>query len=202
MPHGVESALAAVDDLRKVLFASVPGETALFMERLPDADFALLQQLPGVFIRCQEVLVVRPVPRFFVALAARVGNEADRLFAAALAATYRHVYWPVYLRQEHDYGGCVDFEGGKFLETYLAWSAMQRDFPNRYVSVVAGERARVVDYMTTPTCACGGKASVVGELERIAAGLTPTDPILEAVKGQLHALDEGGSGFRFHCISR
>lgn len=75
MPHGVESALAAVDDLRKVLFASVPGETALFMERLPDANFALLQQLPGVFIRHQEILVVRPVPRFFVALAARVGNE-------------------------------------------------------------------------------------------------------------------------------
>ena len=200
-PYGVESAFAAVEDLGKVLHASVPGATGSFMERLPDAAFARLQQLPGVFVRRHEVLVVRPVPRFFLALADRVGDEADRRFAAALAGTYRHVYWPVYLRPQTEYSGCTDFEAGELLETYLAWSAMQRDFPDRHVSAVAEERRRVVDEITRSTCACSGRTSVVAELARIAAGLTPPDPILEAVEGRLRALDGERPEFRFHCIS-
>ena len=44
-------------------------------------------------------------------------------------------------------------------------------------------------------------ASVVGELEQIAAALPPADPILAAVDERLAALDEGQSNIRFGCIS-
>ncbi len=198
---GVESALAAIEDLREVLFADVPGGTLSVLESLPKADFALLEQLPGVLIQRIEILVVRPAADFFAELSARVGDQADQRFAAALAATYPDGYWPVYSQRQTHYSGCTAFGEGRLLETYLAWSAMERDFPRRYVSAVARERNAVVQKITTSTCACGDVASVVGELEQIAAALPAADPILAAVDERLAALDEGQSNIRFGCIS-
>ena len=200
-PRGVESALAAIQDLQEVLLADVPGGTLSVLESLPETDFALLEQLPGVWVRRSEILVVHPAADFFVELSARIGDEADQRFAATQAATYPLYYWPVYVQRQTDYSGCTAFGEGTLLETYLAWSAMERDFPGRYVSAVARERDKVAEEITRSTCACGDAASVVGELERIAAALTPADPILAAVDERLAALDERRSNIRFGCIS-
>lgn len=201
-PRGIESALEVVDELREVLQADVPDGTRSVLESLPEHDFAQLEELPGVFVQRIEVLVVNPEPGFFLELSARVGDEADRRFASALAAAYRNAKWHVYVQPQTDYSGCTVFGEGRLLETYLAWSAMERDFPDRYVSAVAKQRDRVEDRITRSTCACGDRASVVEGLERIAAALTPADPILAAVDARLAALYEGRSNMRFGCIAR
>ena len=200
-PHGIESAFAAIQDLREVLFADVPDGTLSVLDSLPEADFALLEQLPGVRVRRIEVLVVHPDADFYVELSAQVGDEADQRFAATLAATLHYGYWPVYVQPQTEYSGCTAFGEGRLLKTLLAWSAMERDFPGRYVSAVARERDAVVRKITNSTCACGDVASVVGEFERIAAALTAADPIRAAVDERLAALDEGRSNMRFGCIS-
>ena len=200
--RGVESALAAVADLRQTLFAVVPGSTRSVLVDLPDTDFALLERLPGVTVRRVEILVVHPVPRFFSDLAARVGDRADQRFAAALVATHPESHWPVYVEPRTDYSGCTAFGDGRLLEVYLAWSAMERDFPGRYESAVSRHRDAVEERITRSTCACGDAASVVDELKRIVAALTPADPILPAVRQRLAAVEEGRSNIRFGCIPR
>ncbi len=79
---------------------------------------------------------------------------------------------------------------------------MERDFPDRYVSAVAREKDRVAENITRSTCACGDRASVVEGLKRIAAALSPADPILAAVEARLAAINDGRSNIRFRCIAR
>ena len=198
--RGVELALTAVADLKQALFAHVPGSTRSVLEDLPEADFAQLVQLPGVYVRRVEILVVHPIPRFFLDLATRVGDRADQRYAAALAATHPESYWPVYVEPKTDYSGCTAFGDGRLLEVYLAWSAMQRDFPGRYESAVSRQRDAVEEEITKSTCACGDAASVAEELKRIVTALTPADPILPAVRLRLAAIEEGRSNIRFGCI--
>ena len=200
-PRGIESVLTAIDDLRDVLLADVPGGTRTVLENLPETDFAQLVELPGLFVQRIEALVISREPSFFVDLAARVGDKADQRFASTLAATYRNAKWPIYVEPQTDYSGCTVFGEGRLLETYLNWLDMARDFPGRYASAVTRERGRVQDAIVTSTCACGDAASVVRELERIAAVLNPADPMLPTVRERLAALDEGGSNIRFGCIS-
>lgn len=200
--RGVESALAAVADLQQALFAHVPGSTKSVLEDLPEADFAQLEQLPGVTVRRVEILVVHPIPRFFSDLATRVGDRADQRFAAALVATHPDSHWPVYVEPQTDYSGCTAFGDGRLLEVYLAWSAMERDFPGRYESAVSRQRDAVEEKITRSTCACGDSASVVEELKRIVAALTPEDPIFSAVRQRLAATEAGRSNIRFGCIPR
>ena len=197
----VESVFAAIDNLRGVLFADVPGDTRTVLESLPEADFARLVELPGLFVQRIEALVINPEPGFFVDLAARVGDKADQRFASTLAATYRNAKWPIYVEPQTGYSGCTAFGEGRLLETYLDWLDMARDFPDRYASVVTRERGRVQEAIATSTCACGDATSFVSELERIAAALNPADPMLPTVRERLAALDEGGSNIRFGCIS-
>ena len=198
--RGIESTLSVIDDLRHVLLAHVPDGKLSVLESLPEADFAWLEQLPGLYVQRIEVLVVNPVPDFFVALAARVGDEADRRFASALADTYPNAKWPVYVEPRTDYSGCTAFGEGKLLDTYLLWSAMERDFADRYVTQVSLERGRIRDKITRSTCACGDVASVVREFEAIAAALDPADAILPPVRERLSKVQEGRSNIRFGCI--
>ncbi len=184
-----------------MLLTNIPEGTRSVLASLPETDFELLQQLPGVRVQRVEIVMVRLNAQFFAELAARAGDQADRRFAAALAATYPDNAWPVHVRQQTGYSGCTAFEDGQLLETYLAWSAVERDFPDRYVAAVARERDAVVRAATRSTCACGDAASVVRELERFAAALTPGHPILAAVDERLAALDEGRPGIRFACNS-
>ena len=78
---------------------------------------------------------------------------------------------------------------------------MARDFPDRYMSDVSRERDAGADEIAASTCTCGDKASVVGELERIAAALKPVDPIYALVRERLTALNDGRSEIRFGCLS-
>lgn len=199
-PRGVESAFAAIQDLADVLLTDVPDGTRSVLESLPETEFALLQQLPGVLVTRVDILVVRPDAEFFVALAARAGDQADRSFTEALAATYDS-YWPVYVTRQTHYSGCTAFGEDRLLDIYLAWSAVERNFPSRYVAAVAREREEVASDIARSTCACGDAVSVVGELERIATALTPADPIFAAVNERVAALYEGRSGIRFGCRS-
>lgn len=199
--RGVESAFAAVVDLREALLAPAPGGKQSVLESLSDTDFARIEQLPGVMIRRVEVLVVHPDAEYFVTLATRVGDRADRRFAVALAATYPNGRWPVYVEPQTDHSGCTAFGAGVLLEVYLAWSAMERDFPRRFGAAVKREREAVIEKITSSTCACGDAASVVGELERVAAALARADPIRAAVYERLAALEDGRSNIRFDCIS-
>ena len=71
--RGVESAFAAVVDLREALLALEPGGKQSILEGLSDIDIARVEQLPGVLIRRVEILVVHPDAEYFVTLATRVG---------------------------------------------------------------------------------------------------------------------------------
>ena len=199
-PGGVESTFTAIHDLADVLLAEHSDGGSSVLESLPETEFALLQQLPGVLIMRVEILVVRPDPEFFLTLAAQAGDQADRRFAEALAATYDG-YWPVYIRRQTDYSGCTTFGEDRLLDTYLAWSALERDFPDRYATAVERERDAVASEITDSTCACGDAVSVFAELERIASALTPADPVLAGVNDRLATLYERRSDIRFACRS-
>ncbi len=140
---GVESAFVSVETLRAVLLAHEPGGKRSVIETLSEAEFAALEELPSVFVERVEVLVVRPEPRFFVALAERAGDRADRRFAAALAATYPNAKWPVYIQPQTDYSGCTAFGEGRLLDAYVTWSELLREFPGRYELAATEERDRV-----------------------------------------------------------
>ena len=200
-PRGVEAALAAVWNLREELLARVSDDTRSVLEALSAAEFTQLAQLPGVFVRRGDVLVVHPDADFFSELAERNGDEADQRFAAALAATYPDGYWPVYVEGQTEYSGCTVFDEGRLLGTYLAWSAMEHDFPDRYASAVEHQLAAVSEHITTSTCVCEERAVAVVELERIVASPEPSDTIRAAVRERLAALNEGRSNIRFACIS-
>ena len=79
---------------------------------------------------------------------------------------------------------------------------MERDVPGRYESAVSRQRDAVEERITRSTCACGDSASVVEELKRIVAALTPEAPIFSAVRRRLAATEEGRSDIRFGCIPR
>lgn len=200
-PNAVESAFASVETLRAVLLAREADGKRSVIETLSEAEFAALEQLPSVFVQRVEVLVVRPEPRFFVALAERAGDRADRRFAAALAATYPNAKWPVYIQPQTDYSGCTAFGEGSLRGAYVTWSELVREFPGRYELAVAQERDRVWEEIAESTCACGDEATVIGELLGIVRTLSPNDPILPAVRERLAAVEAGRSDIRFDCRS-
>ena len=71
------------------------------LEDLPADDFKRLErQLRGVIINREQVVFIKPNIEYFAGLAAQYGDEADRMFFAAMKATYPDSVWPVYIEQQ------------------------------------------------------------------------------------------------------
>jgi hypothetical protein len=196
---GIESAFSALASVREALLEMRNGQTVL--ESLPDEDVRRLgRDLPGVVINRDEAVYVTPDVDYFMALATAWGDGADRVFCAALKATYPKSVWPVYARQQTDFSGCTRFGSLSLVDTYRIWSDFQRKFPRRYVTGAKKEIDAAMEALTESTCACGGRAAVEMELRQFLHDF-PTSSIRVKIDQRLEALRAGRSDIRLNCIS-
>jgi hypothetical protein len=200
-PRAIEAAFSALAAMRASLTQVQSGQHMSPLEALPEKQFqALKQELPGVLVNRDEIVFVEPDLDYFVRLAARSGDNADRAFFAALKSTYPESVWPVYIEQQTDYSGCTRFGSMSLVETYRAWTDFQRRFSGRYVAGAAKEIQRVLQGLTASTCACRDLASVEQELQRFLRDF-PASPARATLDRRLQAIRAGGSDIRASCIS-
>ena len=93
-PRVIENAFSAARSVRDALTQK--------LESLGDEEFQNVQQLPGLLINREEVVLIKPNVDYFAKLAASRGDEADRTFFAALKTTYPESVWPSYVEQQTD----------------------------------------------------------------------------------------------------
>lgn len=194
----LETAFSALARLREALLG-VRGEQTV-LESLSEQQFAdLQQQLPGVLIGRDEVVVVDPDADYFRRLAATNGGAADRAFFDVLKATYPDG-WPVYVERQTDYSGCTRFGSATLVGTYRAWTDFQRMYPGRYAAAAQAEAKAVLDNLATSTCSCGDAAGVQAEFQRFVQQF-PDSPARAVVERRLKAARAGHSGIRTQCLS-
>lgn len=197
----LEAAYQAALKIREALLTESPDGKGRVLDSLPSDEYKRLQdELPGININREEILYSEPDPDFFVQLAVGHGEEADRLFFAALKATYPESVWPVYVEQQTDYSGCTRFGSGTLVATYRLWSEFRQRFPGRYPATVQKETTRVTEALTRGTCTCGDSTSVERELRQFARSF-PTSPFRQAVDARLRLLHAGQLNIRPRCSS-
>ena len=200
-PGGLEAAFAAFGAMQAALMRTPDGGTATVVESLSDEEFDRLQRdVPSALISREEVVFVRPDPDYFARLAAVRGDEADRAFFSAMQATYPDAVWPSYVTRQTDDSGCTRFGSMSLVETYRAWSAFQRRYPERYGEAAARETNAVLDALTRSTCACGAMAAVEQELDSFIR-LFPDSSAQPLVKERLDAVRGGRPDIRARCVS-
>ena len=102
------------------------------LESMTAAQFAALRALEGVVASRDEAIFIRPDVKYFGGLARAYGDQADRAFFAALAATYPDSVWPVYVEQQTDLGGCTRFGTLNVVGEYVRWADFLKRHPTRY----------------------------------------------------------------------
>jgi hypothetical protein len=192
----IESAFSGLESMHDALMRVRNGYTVL--EELSDAEFTLLQQLPGAIVNRDEVLLVEPDPDYFTRLATARGDRADRAFASALKATYPESVWPVYSEQQTDSSGCTRFGSLDLIKTYRSWSDFLRRFPGRYVARAHKEIDAVTERLTQSTCACGDLVSVEQKLQQFLRAF-PMSSAERPIERRLQALRTGRSNMRPNC---
>ena len=195
----IELAFSRLDGLRFTLLNGTSAGLTL-LESLPTEEFEHLSGVPGLLVFRAEVVFAEPDPTYFLHLSERHGRAVDRAFFLAYSRTYPKPVWPVYREQQTDYSGCTLFGGGELTNTYSIWHDFRRRFPRSYRSFVKNILQDIEDEVVKPTCACGDKASVVGELSTFSKRFPDSRAAAAAAK-RAQEVRESRSGFRFHCIS-
>jgi len=151
----------------------------------------------GFWVNREEVIIVKPDPFFFVKLAEEKGTEVDRIFFSILQKTYPG-WFPVYMRQQSDFGGCIIFDGTTLLETYGIWVGFQKNYPESYQEKVQEELKKIEDYILA-ACICDGEDNYWQELQNFVK-IYPDLPITKSVSSRLEMTDKSELNLRFHCI--
>ena len=167
---------------------------------MSEREFASLgHELVGLVVSREEAVFVEPDVVFFGRLASR-GDPADRAFFAALSSTYPQSVWPVYVDQQTDVSGCTRFGSGTLVSTYLAWTAVRRQYPMRHEEASGRHLDDIVKELTESTRACSDRASVERELAEFLRREADTD-VRTRVEGRLAAVRSSGANIRFTCKS-
>ena len=199
-PRGIETAFSTLAPLREAL-TRVTEDGNTLLESLSEAEFeSLSRSLPGVLIQREEIVFVEPDTDYFARLAAAKGDDADRAFFSALKATYPESVWPVYIQQQTDYSGCTQFGSMALVEAYRTWSEFRGKYPSRYLAHAKAESDKVLEELTTSTCACGNADGIVRELEQFQARF-PKSPVRSKIDARLKALRAHRSNIRANCVS-
>jgi hypothetical protein len=189
------------------LMVQARGAKRSRMEAMDSVNFVRAQSLmPGFALAREEMVGGAPRVARFAALARAHGDRADRAFFAALAATYggddstAGAFWPDYVAQQTDYGGCTRYGTGRLVEAYARWSLYRSAHRFRYTHAVRAELARVEEALTRSTCACGDRADVTRELTAFVRRF-PSTTLATQVRARLRSVRAGRSGMRFRCNS-
>ncbi|MCY1019381.1 hypothetical protein [Pyxidicoccus sp. MSG2] len=151
--------------------------------------------LPGFLVNDEDVLDLRPDPRFFLALAKRRGTDVDREFFSLLGRTYAY---DGVSRLYHAPGGCDAFDHPELEPLYRNWTRFWATHPRAYTEAVDQEVAALEDTVARSTCACGDRESVEAGLERFLKSF-PRSPVAPDVRARLEQVRAGTSDFRFRC---
>ena len=173
----------------------------LLLETLSLAEFDRLErELPGVLLGREESLVVKPDPEFFLGLAGRYGDAADRAFFAAYKETYPTACRPPTFSRgpttaAAQCSATVDLSvhtaGGRRSRSNFP-IGMQRGPSRSWMQV--GQQLQ-------STCACADATSVEQELQQFLLAF-PQSSIFGPIRDRLQAIRGGRSKVRFHCTSR
>jgi len=168
------------------------------LERFDSATFEKIKlMMTGFWVNRDEVIIVRPNPDFFVKLAEEKGTEIDRIFFGILQKTYPG-WFPIYMKQQSDFGGCIIFDGITLLETFKTWTAFQKHYQNSYQTNVHEEIKKIENYIMS-TCICGGEDNYWNELQNFVK-LFPDLPITISVSTLLNTSNKDTLNLRFYCI--
>lgn len=150
------------------------------LEGLTKAELAILKnKMQGFDVFIGETVGAIPEITFFKQLAKQKGNEVDVMFFDLLDQTLREgSFWPVYVEQLTDYGGCAKYGSGLLVEFYGRWWKFQQMFPLAYKNDVR-DRLNDIKYdlisshliheselpISSMIHHCGSVADVMKELE-------------------------------------
>ena len=176
---------------------SNPSDQRNVLEQFDAAAFEKIKLLmTGFWINRDEVIVAEPDPAFFVKLAEEKGTEVDRIFFEALQKTYPG-WFPVYIEQQSDFGGCVVFDGKTISKIYGMWIEFQKKYPERYQYRVQEELKKIEDNITS-NCICNSKDDYWKELRNF-VDMHPDLPMAASISLRLKTTNSDASNLRFHC---
>jgi hypothetical protein len=172
------------------------------LESLDDSTFAEVQRrMQGFTVWRDEVVLAAPDASFFLDLARAHGDAADTAFFHALSLTYGQGVWPVYIEQQTDISGCTRFGSGHLVATFAIWNEFASSHPWRYGSWSAEELRKTEEQLTSGSCACGGRESVIRELRSFVHRF-PSASVAPRLRARLRAVDSGTSGIHYNCVAR
>jgi hypothetical protein len=198
----VEQAFSKVKELEWALMYDTAEDGRSVLARMSEVDRAQLTlRVPGVRIWYHESQGVVVDPAFFLELATRHGDKADRVFFVNYRKTFPGGYqWPVYVEQQTDVTGCTRYGRGDLVAVYGMWSSFVNAYPANYVDEARSYLEAVSHELTSGTCACGDARTVIKELSQFVASF-PNDKITPQVERRLNSVVEGKSTIRFNCLS-
>jgi len=175
-------------------------DLAPIIESMDRSTFEKLQsQLQGIILRRTEVLVAEPDRDFFLKLSVEKGTKVDRSFFT-LSVKTKPGGWPVYIKQQTDYSGCVRYGENTLVNLYEEWGRFAKEFRKSYQTHTSSEITRIGTELTNATCACDGKESAISEFKAFITAF-PTSPISKKLADRIAAIENGKSDIRFNCIS-
>lgn len=170
------------------------------VEELSDDEFRKFEiRMRGFLVNREEVVFVKPDPRFFRKLAKDKGLPADIAFFDLLIKVRPDGVWSAYTQPQTDYSGCTLYGTGKPTELYGLLVSFKEEYPTAYVQMVDDELDYVINALTTGTCACEGLPSAIKEFELFIEKY-PDAEITPRLRGRQSDADEK-SKIRPFCIS-
>jgi hypothetical protein len=178
----MEHLFALTDTLHDYLIYAGPivswngrHEGLVNMESISEAEYERLsERLPGILLNREEVVIIEADSSVFLPLARAKGLEADRDFMRVYFRTYPDA-WPVYIRQETDFSGCMEYGSGLLVELYGEWRGFLARHTGRYVGEAAEQMREFERAFLEPGGACGSRETVRREI-RLFLSRFPEDP--------------------------
>jgi hypothetical protein len=176
------------------------GNLPSILERADETTLQEIQRLMvGFWVNREEVIVVEPKPDFFVKLAHEKGSATDKTFFDTLNKTYPQGWFPSYIKQLTDFGGCSVFDGKTLSKIYGEWIDFKRNYPERYEAKTATELKQIESVLTT-NCVCGDEDGYQREL-KFFMETYPDSSVASSANDLLKAVNDHTSTVRFHCTS-
>ncbi|HEX8737202.1 MAG TPA: hypothetical protein VF721_17855 [Pyrinomonadaceae bacterium] len=196
--YRAQKSRASVADVMR-MGKAVAGDISQ-IEDLSDAEYALFKKkMQGFVVNREEILVIEPDLDFFARLSATRGTKVDAAFFALMRQIKPGSVFPAYIEMQTDVTGCTIYGNGAMTGLYGKALRFKKTYPNEYAGEVNEEINKIIEELTTETCACSSRASVEKEFRAFIKAF-PKDKNTPAIKKRLANL-KGNKEFRFYCQS-
>ena len=184
----IQEGTAIADRLRPVI------------EDLSETDYeVVVKNMKGFLVNREEVIVIEPDTVYFAALAKKHGIEIDSLYFQFLREVRPEGFWPVYLLPQTDFGGCIRYGEGHLANLYSKGKSLLPKMTGYYARETTKILRELSNKLTSGTCACGDRQSVIRELT-LFLELNKGSEIAGKVKNRLEDIQKQGSSMRYHCV--